>query len=67
MCNSSEGEATYFFDLQDITWNNIRSLDFLQFAITENSGLESEGLLELGDDGTGLVLLDETNKSVEEK
>jgi hypothetical protein len=34
-------------------------------TITKNSSLESEGLLEFGDDGTCLIFLDETNKSVE--
>lgn len=56
---------THFFDLEDITGNDFRSIDFSELAITENNCLERESLLQLVDNGTGLELLNETDGSVE--
>ncbi|CAF3594394.1 unnamed protein product [Fusarium graminearum] len=55
------------FDLEDVTGNDFRGLDLLESAITENNSLESKSFLELLDDGTSLVLLNETNTCVEKE
>jgi hypothetical protein len=46
-----------FLNLENITGNNLRGLDFLQGTVTEDNSLESKGLLQFLHDGTGLVLL----------
>lgn len=56
---------THFFDLEDITGNDFRSIDFSELAITENNCLERKSLLQFIDNGAGLELLDETDGSVE--
>jgi hypothetical protein len=56
---------THFFDLEDITGNDFRSVDFSELAITENNCLERKSLLQFVDNGAGLELLDETDGSVE--
>jgi hypothetical protein len=57
----------YLFDLQDVARHNLWCLDLLQLAITENSGLEREGLLQLLDNGAGLIFLNETNAGIEQE
>ena len=42
-------------------------LDFLERAITNNNALEGKGLLQLINNGAGLVLLDEADDCVEEQ
>ncbi len=58
---------THFLNLQDIARNDLGGLDLLEGAVTENDSLESEGLLQLFDNGTSLELLDETNAGVEQE
>ena len=60
-------QCTYLFDLKDIAGDDLGSLDFAELAITEHHGLESEGLLELIDNGAGLEFLDETDAGVEQQ
>jgi len=68
MCGRLETEAeTYLFDLQNITRNNFGSFNFLELTITKNSGLEGERFLQFGDDGAGLVFLNETDSGVEQE
>lgn len=54
-------------DLEDITGDDLRGLDLLERAITQNNGLEGKRLLKLLDDGTSLELLDETDGGVEDE
>ena len=61
------GDDGTLLDLEDITRDDLGRLDLGERAVTEDSGLEGERLLELGDDGTGLVFLDETNEGVEQE
>jgi hypothetical protein len=61
------GDDGTFFDLEDITRHDFRGFDFGESTVTENGGLESESLLELVDDVTGLEFLDETDTGVEQK
>ena len=60
-------EETDVFNLENVTGYDKRRLDFLELAITKDDGLESESLLELLDDGTGLIFLHETDGGVEKK
>jgi hypothetical protein len=53
--------------LENITGNDLRSLNLEETAITENDGLESESLLQFVDNGTSLVFLDETDSGVEQE
>lgn len=39
----------------------------MHLTITENGSLKSESLLQFGDDGTGLVFLDETDEGVKQE
>ena len=59
--------STYFFNLENITRNNLRSFDLDKFTVTKNSSLESQSFLQFYDNRTGLVFLDETNTGVEEQ
>ena len=59
--------CTYFLDLKDIAGDDLGSFDLAELTVAENHGLESEGLLELVDDGAGLEFLDETDTGVEEQ
>lgn len=61
------GDDSTLFDLEDITWDNLGGLKLLQGAITQDNSLESEGLLQFLDDGTGLEFLDETDTGVEQE
>ena len=56
-----------FFDLNDITGDDFGSLDLNQSSVSETDSLESEGLFQFFDNGTGLEFLDETDSSVEEQ
>lgn len=58
---------TYFLNLEDITGNDLRSLNLEETAITENNSLKSEGLLQFIDDRTSLVFLNETNGGVKQE
>jgi hypothetical protein len=53
--------STYLLDLEDVTGNDLWGLNLEEATITENDSLQSERLLELVDNGTGLVFLDKTN------
>jgi hypothetical protein len=61
------GDNGTFLDLQDIAGNNLGGLDLLESTVTQNNSLESECLLQLVDNGTSLVFLDETDGGVEEQ
>jgi len=54
-----------FFDLEDVTGNDLRGLDFRKATVTENDSFEGESLLQFVDDRSGLELLDETDTGVE--
>jgi hypothetical protein len=53
--------------LENITRNDLWSLDLKETTVTEDNGLESQSLLQLIDNGTSLVFLDETDKGVEQE
>lgn len=59
--------TTYLFNLEDITGNDLRSLDFLQFTIAQDGGFQSQGLFQFFDDGAGLEFLDESDGGIEEQ
>jgi len=59
--------VTYFFDLQDVTRNDLRCLDLLKPSITEDGSLQGKSLLEFFDDGTSLEFLNETDTSVKQE
>ncbi|CAI6098591.1 unnamed protein product [Clonostachys chloroleuca] len=61
------GDNGTIINLKDITGNDLVGLNLLQGTITEDSGLESESLLEFVDDRTGLVFLEETNTGVKQQ
>lgn len=61
------GNDGTFLNLENITGNDLGSLNLLEGTVTENNSLESKSLLQLVDDGTGLVFLDETNGGVKQK
>ena len=54
-------------NLEDVARDDFRSLNFLELAVTENGSLEGKSLLEFVDNGTGLELLYETDRGVEQK
>jgi hypothetical protein len=56
-----------FFDLEDVTGNDLRGLNLLESTVTEDDSLESKSLLELLNDRTSLILLDESNTSVKKQ
>jgi hypothetical protein len=55
------------FDLEDITGDDLGSLDLEKTTITKNDSLQGKSLLELIDDGTSLEFLDETDTGVEQE
>jgi hypothetical protein len=61
------GNDGTLLDLQDIARNDLGGLEFPESAVAKNNGLQSECFLEFIDDRTGLVLLDETDGSVEKQ
>ncbi|VUC35121.1 unnamed protein product [Clonostachys rosea] len=61
------GNDGTIINLEDITGNDLVGLNLLQGTITEDSGLESESLLEFIDDRTGLVFLKEPDTGVKEQ
>jgi hypothetical protein len=61
------GNDGTLLNLQDITRNDLRGLNLLEGAVTEDNSLESQSLLQFVDNGTGLVLLEETNAGVEQQ
>jgi hypothetical protein len=61
------GDDGTLLNLEDITGNDLGSLNLLESAITEDNSLEGKSFLEFVDDGTGLVFLEETNTGVEQK
>ena len=63
----SKTRLAYLLELQNVTRNNFRGLDFLQSAIAQHGGLEGERLFQLVDNGTGLEFLDETDSRVEQQ
>ena len=58
---------THLLNLQDITGNNLGGLNLLEGTVTENDSLESKSLLQLLDNRTGLVFLNETNTGVKQQ
>jgi hypothetical protein len=58
---------SYLFNLENVTRNDFRSLDFVKSAITKDDSLESQGLLQFVDNGSGLIFLDETNGGIEQE
>jgi hypothetical protein len=54
-------------ELEDITGNDLRSINLEETAITEDNSLKSQSLLQFVDNRTSLVFLDETNTSVEQE
>ena len=66
-CTCTSLTQTYILDLENITRNDLRSLDFSETTVTENNSLESKSLLQLLDDRTSLEFLNETNGSVKEQ
>lgn len=67
MSNDVSRNPTHLLDLEDITGNDLGGLNLLEGTVTENNGLESQGLLEFFDNGTGLEFLDETDTGVEQE
>ena len=61
------GNDGTLLNLENITGDNLGSLDLLQGAVTENDSLEGKSLLEFIDDRTSLVFLDETDNSVQKQ
>jgi hypothetical protein len=61
------GDDGTFFNLKNVTGDDFGGFDFLELAVTEDGGLESESLLEFFDNGAGLVFLDETDGGVEQQ
>ena len=62
-----ESRWAHVFELQNVTGHDEGRVDLDKSTVSKHDGLESEGLLELVDDGAGLVLLNETDGGVEEK
>lgn len=56
---------THFFNLENITGDDLGGLNFKKTTITENDSLQSKSLLQFFDDRTSLVFLYETNTGVE--
>jgi hypothetical protein len=61
------GNDGTFFNLKNVTWNDFRGFDFLEFSVTENGSLKSECLLQFLDDRSSLEFLDETDGGVKQK
>lgn len=61
------GNNGALLNLEDITGNNLGSLNLLEGAITENDSLEGKSLLEFLNNGTSLEFLNETNTSVKQE
>ena len=61
------GNDGTLLNLEDITGNDLGGLNLLEGTVTEDDSLESEGLLQFFDDGTGLEFLDETDSGVEQE
>jgi len=61
------GNDGSLLNLENITGNDLRGLDLLQSTVTEDNSLESKGLLQFLNNGTSLILLDETNTRVEQE
>jgi hypothetical protein len=55
-----------FFDLNDITGNDVGGFDFDEGAVSEGNGFKCESLFQLFDDGTSLKFLNKTDCGVEE-
>lgn len=58
---------SYLLNLENITGNDLRGLNLLEGAITENDSLESKSLLQFLDNRTSLVFLEETDTGVEQQ
>jgi hypothetical protein len=65
--SANQKSFTHLLNLEDITGNDLGSLDLLEGTVTENDSLESESLLQLVDNGTGLVFLEETDTGVKQE
>ena len=53
--------------MQDVTGNDLWGLNLDELTITENSSLESESLLQFGNDRAGLIFLNETDSGVKQQ
>jgi hypothetical protein len=53
--------------LEDISGNDLRSLDLGETTITEDNGLQGQSLFQFIDNRTCLVFLNETDSGVEHK
>lgn len=60
------GNDGTLLNLKNVTGNDLGGLDLLELTVTEDDSLESQSLLQLVDNGTGLELLDETNTGVKQ-
>ncbi|TLD21338.1 hypothetical protein PspLS_09068 [Pyricularia sp. CBS 133598] len=60
------GNDGTLLNLENVTGNDLGSLNLLELTVTEDNSLQGESLLQLVDDGTGLELLDETNTGVKQ-
>ena len=58
---------SYLLELENITGDDLRSINLEETAITEDNSLKSQSLLQFIDNRTSLVFLDETNTSVEQE
>lgn len=60
-------EWTHLLDLENITGDDLGSLNFEKTTITENNSLQGKSLLQFFDDRTSLKFLNETNTSIEKQ
>lgn len=59
--------CAYFFKLENIARDNLRSFNIRTLAITDNRRPQSKSLLQFIDNGTSLVLLDKTDSGIEQE
>lgn len=62
-----KGVEAYIINLNNITGNNLISIDFDHLSIAPDIGFESQCLLEALDNVAGMILLSESNTSVEDQ
>ncbi|ROW03986.1 hypothetical protein VSDG_00847 [Cytospora chrysosperma] len=61
------GDDRTILNLENITGDNLGSLNLLQGTVTKDNSLQSESLLEFVDNAASLEFLDETDTGVEQK
>ena len=64
---SRASEFTYFLNLENVTWDDFRSLNLEEAAIAKDDGLQCKSFLQLVDDRTCLEFLDKSDSGVEEE